>query len=100
MTRIYAAIIAVFRTIGYDEDAVYSIVEVFTDGTVAQKWMHNRMKSEESRFGIENCRISGRLDSYHLDNIEDFTEDERLFQHDQEIEEARRKEATEGGDSA
>ena len=50
MTRIYAAMIAVFRTIGYDEDAVYSIVEVFTDGTVAQKWMHNRMKSEESRF--------------------------------------------------
>ena len=100
MTRIYAAIIAVFRTIGYDEDAVYSIVELFTDRTVAYYWMHNRMESEESRFGTENCRISGRLDSYDLDNIEDFTEDERLFQHDQEIEEARRKEATEGGDSA
>ena len=75
MMRVYAAIISVFRTIGYDEDAVYSIVELFTDWTVADDWMHQRMKSEESRFGgPSNCRISGRTEAYHLDDIEAWQE--------------------------
>ena len=75
MMRVYAAIISVFRTIGYDEDAVYSIVELFTDWTVADDWMHQRMKSEEDRFGgPSNCRISGRTEAYHLDDIEAWQE--------------------------
>ena len=104
MTRIYVAIISVFRTIGYDEDAVYSIVEPFTDRTVAYYWMHDRMESEESRYGgPSNIRISGTIESYYSDDIEEFTEDMKMIQHDREIEEARKKarrEATEGGDSA
>ena len=96
MTRLYAAIISVFR-IGYGKDEVYSIVELFTDRTVADYWMHDRMEAEERRIGI---RISGTIESFRSDDIEFFENEMRSIKQEREIEEARRKEATEGGDSA
>tara|TARA_A100000172_G_scaffold1168_2_gene1049 strand:+ start:996 stop:1301 length:306 start_codon:yes stop_codon:yes gene_type:complete len=101
MERIYAAVISVFRTIGYDEETLYSIVELFTDRTEAYYWMHDRMESEESRYGgPHNCHISGNIDSYQIDDIKDFQDDLKIIRQDREIQEARRKKAAKGGGSA